>query len=134
MAVGGAKRWRKWAMLDRDNPLSPAHSMRVEMTHFIPATGQPHGIRNVDRAIQPGGLYAVHEDLSMRQPRQLCALAEKIRAELGCRVVEGTFGGRIMQREINVGGYTPPQERRTALYIPVTPIGKANKTLITIKA
>jgi AraC family transcriptional regulator len=93
MAVGGAKRWRKWSMLDRDNPLSPSATTRVEMTHFIPATNQPDSIRNVDRVIQPAGLYAVHEDLSMRQPRQLCALAEKIRVELGCRIVEGAFGG-----------------------------------------
>ena len=133
LAVGGAKQWRNWAILDRDHPLSAEADTQVGLTHFVPAAGHPHDIRGVDRIVQPGGLYAVHEALTSQQPRHLCALAEKIRGELGHQLVDGAFGGRILSREINVGGYTAPQERRIALYIPVAPMGKAGKTPITIK-
>lgn len=134
LAVGGAKHWRNWAVLDRDQPLSARPHSQVQLSHFVPAAGQPDDIRGVDHVTHMGGLYAVHEALAHDQPRHLCALLERIREELGCQFADAPFGGqaggRILLRELKVGGYTAPQERRTALYIPVVPIGKSRLAAI----
>lgn len=127
LAVSGAKRWRTWAALDRDAPLSATPETRVEIAHFVPANGQPNEVRGVDRVVRDGGLYAVHEALVSQQPKQLTTLGERIRAELGCQITLGLDDRRALLREINVGGYTAPQERRTSIYIPVAPLGASHR-------
>jgi AraC-like DNA-binding protein len=125
LSVSGAKRWRTWHALDRDAPLLSTPDTRVEISWFVPANGQPHTVRGVDRVTREGGLFAVHEALVWQQPTVLMTLAERIRAELGCQITLGLDNRRALIREINVGGYTAPQERRTSLYIPVAPLGSA---------
>ncbi|HSD37948.1 MAG TPA: AraC family transcriptional regulator [Rhodocyclaceae bacterium] len=125
LSLSGAKRWRTWHALDRDAPLATTPDTHVEVAYFVPANGQPHTVRGVDRVVREGGLFAVHEALVWQQPTVLMALAERIRAELGCQITLGLDKRRALIREINVSGYTPPQERRISLYIPVAPLGSA---------
>lgn len=119
LAVAGAKRWRNWLLLDRDHPFAAPADTRVALTHFVPAADQPQDVPGLDRATQPGGLYAVCE---LRgewpgEPRsmRLDGLHARIRETLHCRPTEG----RILLRDIRVSGYTAPQERHIALYLPV---------------
>jgi AraC-like DNA-binding protein len=129
LAVAGSKTWRNWIVLDRDHPLSAQADTHVAITHFVPADGQPIGIKRLDRVQHPGGLYAVHEALASEQPRHLGTLAMRIREELGCELAGGALRGRILLREIRVSGYTAPQERRTALYVPVVQVAPPAKRL-----
>jgi len=115
LSVAGAKHWRTWRILDADRPLHAKPDDQVSVHYFVPAAGQPHIVRNVDRVVHGGALYAVCETLEMQRPRVLNNLIEQIRDELAHQYT----GGRILRREITVNGYTAPQERRTAYYVPV---------------
>lgn len=124
LAVAGARRWRTWAVLDRDAPLSRRAQDQVDITHFVPAQGQPWDVSGVDRAQQGGGLYAVRELRGDYKALSLLALTEQLRAELGCVLRDDR---RIVAREIRVNGYTAPQERHTALYLPVAPLDRPRR-------
>ncbi|MFT3734638.1 MAG: AraC family transcriptional regulator [Rhodocyclaceae bacterium] len=115
LSVAGATRWRTWQTLDLDRPFNATAIDRVDMQFFVPANGQPHDVRHVDHIVLPGGLYAMLDCLEIERPRSLQFLLERIERELDC----GYTGGRILRREITCNGYTAPQERRIALYVPV---------------
>ncbi|GAA5162438.1 AraC family transcriptional regulator [Viridibacterium curvum] len=121
LSVAGATRWRTWQTLDLDRPFNATAFDRVDMQFFVPANGQPHGVRNVDHIILPGGLYAMYDCLEIERPRSLQFLLERIERELLC----GYTGKHILRREITCNGYTAPQERRIALYVPVYPLHDA---------
>lgn len=127
LAVAGARRWRTWIALDRDAPLSRRAQDCVDVTHFVPAQGQPWAVPYVERGLQGGGLYAVHELRGESAPSSLLALGEQVRAELGCVLREDR---RILVREIKVSGYTAPQERHIALYLPVAPLRQVQRRYV----
>lgn len=124
LAVAGARRWRNWQALDRDSPLFRHADEQVDVLHFVPMAGQPDDVGIVDRVCHAGGLYAVKEVHGHPRPATLLPLAEQIRHELGCLVRDDR---RILLREITVSGYTAPQERRVALYLPVAPLDRPQR-------
>ena len=93
----------------------------MNVLHFVPAAGQPQNVPQVDCVLHEGGLYAVWHTLGYPQASRLVAVVEQIRRDLGCVLREDA---RTLLREITVSGYTAPQERRFALYLPVARIVK----------
>ncbi|PAS93164.1 MAG: hypothetical protein CGU28_15560 [Candidatus Dactylopiibacterium carminicum] len=118
LAVAGAKRWRLWETLDRDHPWPVSGLQHIAVRHFVPAAGLPQQVAKVGHVRHAGGLHAVWHVLGRPAPGALLAVCERIRTQLGCVLREDA---PLLQREVNVHGYTPPQERRVAVYLPVTP-------------
>lgn len=121
LAVAGAKCWRNWMALDRDRPLGGSALDRIDVLHFVPAAGQPQDVARLDHVSHDGGLYAVWHTLGYPRAVQLTAVVEQIRRDLGCILREDA---RMLLREITVSGYTAPQERRFAFYLPVARLSK----------
>ena len=118
LAMAGAKRWRNWTVLPDHQSLWASPGSHIEIVHFVPAPGQPHVVANVERGVQGGGLYVVWHSLGFPRHAALPGVVEEIRTRLDCVLREDA---RPLLREINVSGYTAPQERRFALYLPVAP-------------
>lgn len=116
LAIAGVPRWRNWITLDRDCPLGSAPERIVSVQHFVPALGLAQLVAQVDRVVQPGALYAVWHTQRFPRAAMLPGVLEEVRARLGCVLRDDA---RMLLREITVSGYTAPQERRFALYIPV---------------
>ena len=114
LAVAGARHWRNWTCLDFHDPLGVRQ--KIDVIDFVPALRQPAEVRNVDRAIHPGGLYAVWHTWGFPRSGQLPGVIERVRQDLGCVLREDQ---RMVLRDITVSGYTAPQERRYAVYLPV---------------
>ncbi|MBS1210860.1 MAG: rob [Proteobacteria bacterium] len=118
LAVAGAKRWRNWTVLPDSQTLWARADTHVNLVHFVPASGQPDTVPNVERGVQGGGLYAVWHTRGFPRRAALPRVIEEIRSRHACLVREGAS---MLLREITVSGYTAPQERRFALYLPVVP-------------
>ena len=116
LAVAGVAHWRNWLALDRDCPLGSGPERRVEVQHFVPALGLSQQVAQVDRVVHPAGLYAVWHTLTSPRAASLPGVLEEVRARFACIWRQEA---RVLLREITVSGYTAPQERRFALYLPV---------------
>lgn len=119
LAIAGVPRWRNWIALDRDCPLGSAPERVVSVQHFVPALGLTQPVAQIDRIVQSGALYAVWHTRRFPRAALLPGVLEEVRAVFGCVLREDA---RMLLREITVSGYTAPQERRFALYIPVAPL------------
>ncbi|MDP5239902.1 AraC family transcriptional regulator [Uliginosibacterium sp. 31-16] len=119
LAIAGVRRWRNWIALDRDCPLGGAPERIVSVQHFVPALGLTQPVAQIDRIVQEEALYAVWHTLRFPRAALLPGVLEEVRATLGC-VLRGD--ARMLLREITVSGYTAPQERRFAVYLPVEPL------------
>lgn len=115
LAISGATRWRNWSLLDRDRLWCPSQNAHIDVTHFVPAAGQPDSVPNVTRQTMRGGLYAIQPLYESELPRTLAPLHNEIRERFGCVLREAP----VLLRELTVGTYTAPRERRIALYIPI---------------
>lgn len=116
LAIAGVRRWRNWLALDCDCPLGAVPERIVKVQHFVPALGLNQSVAGLDRVLHPAGLYAVWHTLTHPRATGLSGVIEEIRAQLGCVLREDA---RMLLREITVSGYTAPQERRFAVYLPV---------------
>lgn len=118
LAMAGAKRWRNWTVLPDGQTLWARPEAHIEVVQFVPASGQPDVVPNVERGVQGGGWYAVWHTRGFPRQAALLGVVEEIRARLACVLRDDA---RPLLREINVSGYTAPQERRYAVYLPVAP-------------
>lgn len=112
----GGRGWRGWRLNDRDNPFCENGAQRVELAHFLPVTDERLIVSEAEQLTFPGGLYAVAIMLPEAREANMRTLPHRIRTELGCQCIEG----RLIERDIDIRDFRVPQERRIALYIPVT--------------
>ncbi|HSD40014.1 MAG TPA: AraC family transcriptional regulator [Rhodocyclaceae bacterium] len=106
-----------WRVNDRDHPFSEGKQQRVQISHFIPVSDQTMWLDEADLVTHPAGLYVVVNVAPNARDALLAALAERVRDELGCEIVEG----RTLDRDIHERACQAPQERRIEVYIPVAP-------------
>jgi len=114
-----------WRVNDRDHPFSERREEHVKVEHFVPVSDQTMSMKEADLVTQPGGLFAVLEVTPATRAAQMTTLEERIRHELGCRVIEG----RSMDRDIHERAYRTPQERRFEVYVPVVPVTARGRML-----
>lgn len=118
--AAGSRRWRGWRCNDRDHPFTESASQRVELCHFVPLALHPQSIAEADLVTHAGGLYAVVEINPTNRDECMATLAQRVHEELHCRLGEGPS----LEQDLQVRDFHPPQERRIALHVPVSPIGR----------
>lgn len=121
LAVAGARHWRTWTILDRDHPFNQFGNHAVEISYFVPAAGQPAQVKHLDKVVHSGGLYVVWHTLGIPSQKRFPSVIEQIRQRFNCYWRDDRH---LFLREITVSGYTAPQERQYAIYIPVVPCRK----------
>ncbi|MFT3735004.1 MAG: AraC family transcriptional regulator [Rhodocyclaceae bacterium] len=117
-----------WRVNDRDHPFSERGAQHVRVEHFVPVSDQTMVMREADLVTQAGGLYAVTEVMQDTRSALLKTLDERIREELGCRIIEG----HTMDRDIHERAYRTPQERCFEMYVPVTPVDARGHMLAAV--
>jgi AraC-like DNA-binding protein len=117
-----------WRLNDRDHPFSEKRGQQVQLTHFMPVSDQSMSLKEADLVTHPGGLYAVVEALPGQRADLLTTLAERIRHELDCQIIEG----RTLDRDIHERACQIPQERRIEVFIPVAPIARRGQQLSAV--
>ena len=115
VAVSGAKRWRLWRRLDRDNPFALGADDSTSVTFMVATSYLPNEVVGVERAVLLGGLYAVFSCMGREATPDRTQLFERIEKQTDCYPIDGEF----ILREIKVSGYTAPQERHVEICIPV---------------
>lgn len=118
--AAGNRQWRGWRLNDRDHPFSEEKSRRVDLCHFVPHTRATHALAEADLVTHEGGLYVVTEINPDDRERCLGTLDARVRDQLNCKLVEGPS----MEQDLHVRDFRPPQDRRIALYLPVTPLAR----------
>lgn len=107
-----------WRINDRDHPFSERGANHVKLTHFVPASELP-GPLEADRIVLPAGHYAMTETVFNERTGFVEALADRIRDELDCRLIDRPS----LEREPAERCWRVPQERRVVMYLPVEPVG-----------
>lgn len=113
--LAGGRDWRGWRLNDLDQPFTEDDAQRVELAHFLPVLDPALRLAEADRVTLRGGLYACLEIAPAERVRWMPTLPARIRSELGCELT----GERMIERDLCIRDYRPPQERRIALYLPV---------------
>lgn len=116
----GSRQWRGWRLNDLDHPFCEEAERRVSLCHFVPAAQQPLVIPEADLVTQPGGLYVVTEINPTDRERCMATLDERVREQFRARLAEGPS----IEQDLHIRDFRPPQDRRIALYLPVTLPGR----------
>ncbi|KAF7600045.1 MAG: hypothetical protein CGU28_04395 [Candidatus Dactylopiibacterium carminicum] len=118
--AAGSRRWRGWRRNDPEHPFAEHAAQRVDLCHFVPLALHPQRLAEADLVTHAGGLYVVAEINPAKRDQCMATLATRLRTELHCTLGEGPS----LEQDLQVRDFHPPQERRIALYLPVSPLGR----------
>lgn len=113
-----------WRVNDRDHPFSEKGTNRVKLTHFVPVSALATSL-SADLARLPGGHYVVVETIHNERRSLIADLAERVREELGCQLIDAPS----LDREPHERCWRVPQERCVVVYLPVAAINARGRAL-----